>query len=63
MIEYKYIGNFSAADPAYSRGFSCHDCKVDYTGCWDNFMCPICGKGELPYHPETLELSLRELKK
>lgn len=54
-MEYKYLGNFSAVDPAYSRRMSCHDCKVEWTGCWDNFMCPQCGQGELPSW-ETLSL-------
>ena len=49
MIEgYKYLGNFSAVDPAYSRGMCCHKCEVEWTGCWDNFMCPQCGDGGLP---------------
>lgn len=45
---YKYIGNFSAVDPVYSRDMYCDKCNVSWTGCWDNFMCPICGEGELP---------------
>lgn len=57
--KYKYLGNFSAVDPAYSRGMSCHDCKVDWTGCWDNFMCPICGQGELQSCEVNLDLPLR----
>jgi len=48
MPEYKYLGNFSAVDPAYSRHMTCDDCKVSWTGCWDNFQCPKCGHGELP---------------
>lgn len=44
----EYLGNFSAVDPAYSVGMTCHDCNVSWTGCWDNFECPRCGKGELP---------------
>jgi hypothetical protein len=44
----KYVGNFSAVDPAYSRHMACHKCKVEWTGCWDNFQCPECGDGELP---------------
>lgn len=47
-MSYQYLGNFSAVDPAYSRGMSCHDCEVEWTGCWDNFQCPRCGEGELP---------------
>ncbi len=48
MSEYKYVGNFSAVDPAYSRGMSCDKCQVSWTGCWDNFQCPVCFDGELP---------------
>lgn len=48
--EYRYLGNFSAVDPAYSRHMQCHECKVSWTGCWDNFQCPECGEGELPTH-------------
>ena len=44
----KYLGNFSAVDPAYSRHMECWDCMVSWTGCWDNFQCPKCGEGELP---------------
>lgn len=46
--EYRYLGNFSAVDPAYSRDMQCHDCKVRWTGCWDNFKCPECHQGDLP---------------
>ena len=48
MDNYKYLGNFSAVEPVYSRQMSCHECKVYWVGCWDNFMCPQCGEGELP---------------
>lgn len=44
----KYLGNFSAVEPAYSRSMFCYDCEVTWIGCWDNFQCPICGEGELP---------------
>jgi hypothetical protein len=47
-VGYRYLGNYSAVDPAYSRSMSCDDCKVSWTGCWDNFQCPLCGQGELP---------------
>ena len=47
-MEYEYLGNFSAVDPVYSRHMECHDCKVCWTGCWDNFQCPKCQEGELP---------------
>lgn len=46
--EIRYLGNFSAVDPAYSRLMSCYECNVEWVGCWDNFECPECGEGELP---------------
>ena len=46
--DYKYLGDFSATPPWFSIHMSCHDCKVSWTGCWDAFECPKCGKGELP---------------
>lgn len=46
--EYKYLGNFSAAPPWHSVSMSCDECRVSWTGCWDNFECPKCGRGELP---------------
>ncbi len=48
MSEYKYLGDFSATPPQYSRHMTCFECKVSWTGCWDNFMCPQCLQGELP---------------
>jgi len=56
-IAFEYLGNFSAVDPAYSRGMVCFDCKVKWTGCWDNFQCPKCGEGELPYDCDGIEAS------
>lgn len=47
-MEYKYLGNFSATPPWFDVSMSCHICKVSWTGCWDNFQCPVCGEGELP---------------
>jgi hypothetical protein len=46
MIEYKYLGDFSATPPWHSVSISCHNCQVSWTGCWDNFQCPQCGDGE-----------------
>ena len=46
--KFVYVGNFSAVDPPYSILQCCYDCKVEWTGCWDNFMCPKCGKEEIP---------------
>lgn len=62
-MEYEYLGNFSAVGPAYSRGMRCHDCKVEWVGCWDNFMCPKCGQGELPNidPPEFINAKMKEL--
>lgn len=48
MSGYKYLGDFSATPPWYSVSMSCDDCRVSWSGCWDNFECPKCGKGELP---------------
>jgi len=45
---YTYLGNFSAVEPVHTRYMVCYECKVSWHGCWDNFMCPKCGKGELP---------------
>lgn len=47
-MKFRDLGDFSATDPAYSRRMNCYDCKVTWVGCWDNFQCPICGRGELP---------------
>jgi hypothetical protein len=44
----RHLGNFSAVEPVYSRLMFCGECNVDWIGCWDNFMCPECGEGELP---------------
>lgn len=52
---YKYLGDFSATPPQYSRSMSCHDCKVSWAGCWDNFECPICRKGDIPMPNMPLE--------
>ncbi len=46
--DYEYLGNFAACEPWAAQGMSCDDCKVSWTGCWDNFQCPKCGNGELP---------------
>jgi len=43
-----YLGNFAACEPWAAQGMTCYDCNVSWTGCWDNFQCPKCGKGELP---------------
>jgi len=48
MMEFEFLGNYSAVDPAYSRQMYCYDCITTWIGCWDNFQCPKCGEGELP---------------
>lgn len=53
QTDYKYLGNFSAVEPWHSVSMHCDDCRVEWTGCWDNFECPVCRKGDLPWH-ETL---------
>lgn len=45
---YEYLGDFSATPPWHGQFMCCHDCQVSWTGCWDNFQCPQCGKGDLP---------------
>lgn len=45
---YEYLGDFSATPTGRSVYLICHDCGVSWTGCWDNFQCPKCGKGDLP---------------
>lgn len=54
--EYKYLGNFSATPPWHSVDMSCDNCRVRWTGCWDNFQCPKCGEGELPYSGDVERL-------
>jgi hypothetical protein len=48
---YKYLGNFAACEQWAARMMFCDDCGVSWTGCWDNFECPKCGNGELPWTP------------
>ncbi len=55
---YAYMGNYSAAEmPGASRLMGCHECKVEWTGCWDNFECPKCGRGEIPTDKTLSECS------
>lgn len=56
MNVYKYLGDFSATPPWHSRDMSCHECEVSWSGCWDNFECPICGRGDLPSDKSFKEL-------
>lgn len=46
--DYRDLGDLSATPPWHSRAMSCDECKVKWTGCWDNFQCPECGQGDLP---------------
>lgn len=62
MSEYKYLGDFSATPVWHTRHMECHDCKVSWGGCWDNFQCPKCGQGDLP-SSDTDSLSLTKCKK
>lgn len=60
----KYLGNFSAVGPEYSKHMECFECDVSWTGCWDNFMCPICHEGEIPkFNHTSLQSSIDELNK
>jgi hypothetical protein len=45
---FKHYGDLSAVDPPYRRSMECDACRTRWMGCWDNFQCPECGKGELP---------------
>lgn len=54
--EYQYLGNLAACEPWAAVGMSCDKCKVDWTGCWDNYQCPKCGEGELPWRPGEIWL-------
>ena len=59
--EYEYLGDFSATPPWHSRGMSCSECRVSWTGCWDESLCPKCGMGDLPGSEGTI-MTLAELK-
>lgn len=60
MSDFKYLGDFAACEVWAARYMTCDKCKVSWTGCWDNFMCPQCGEGELP-SCETSGMTIREL--
>lgn len=51
--EYTHIGDYSAVEPWHRVFMSCGHCKVTWDGCWDNYQCPRCGEGELPWQPEV----------
>jgi hypothetical protein len=50
LTRYEHLGDLSATPPWHSRHMTCEPCRVSWTGCWDNFQCPRCAKGELPTH-------------
>jgi len=58
--DYKYLGNFAACEPWAAVGMSCDKCKVQWTGCWDNYQCPKCGEGELPWLGDEPFAALRQ---
>ena len=58
----KYLGNFAACEQWAAVSMQCDDCDVSWTGCWDNFQCPKCGKGELPWQGEWDEMDEPALK-
>jgi len=45
---WKDYGDLSAVEPWHRVAMRCHACKTKWLGCWDNFQCPECGRGELP---------------
>ncbi len=57
---YEYMGNLSACEPWAAVGMSCDKCKVSWTGCWDNYQCPKCGEGELPWREGALDRTAKE---
>lgn len=50
---YKFMGDLSAVEPWHRIYMSCDACKLSWYGCWDNFQCPKCGEGELPWKGES----------
>lgn len=59
--DYEYLGDYSSTPPWHSRAMSCDECRVSWTGCWDNFQCPKCGMGDLPGFGGT-SMTLDEMK-
>lgn len=53
MSEYRYLGNFAACEPWAAQSMYCDDCMTSWTGCWDNFQCPECGEGKLPWFADS----------
>lgn len=46
---WKDYGDLSAVATVHRVAMSCDRCKTRWYGCWDNFQCPECGEGELPW--------------
>jgi anaerobic ribonucleoside-triphosphate reductase len=55
-LDYEYLGDFSATPVWHTRHMVCHECKVSWGGCWDNFECPKCGNGDIPSNPTIVDL-------
>lgn len=52
---YENLGDLSATPPWFSVAMSCDKCRVQWTGCWDNYQCPKCGDGDLPWANSAAE--------
>ena len=52
--EPKWLGDLSAVDPWHSVYMECVDCNVAWAGCWDNYQCPRCLQGELPWRDNAI---------
>jgi len=46
---FEHLGNLAACEPWAAQSMQCDKCMVSWIGCWDNFECPKCGDGELPW--------------
>lgn len=58
--KYEYLGDFSATPPWFSVLMRCDNCRVSWNGCWDNFECPLCGSGVLPWNADDPFDTLRK---
>jgi len=50
--KYEHLGDLSAVEPWHRVPMVCDKCMVSWEGCWDNYQCPRCGEGELPWNPD-----------
>jgi predicted RNA-binding Zn-ribbon protein involved in translation (DUF1610 family) len=41
-----YYGNISAASPERSISLNCEICGITWTGCQDQYECPMCGNSK-----------------